>query len=140
MLPEDDSGEASVRELALGEGSGDDFAAYTDGAELPMVLGWQGGYMITPRVRIEAREGDPDNACYKVRLANQVEQGWVGPGMVTHLMFARQGDAFYSDPVNDLLTYQVEELSGQELRLDVSAEGIDVDEEMSVTVTLLPPE
>ena len=136
VLPEDGDPGGPARALALGQGEPDAFVSYQAGQPVQMVLGWQGGYMITPRVRVEAFEGDPEDACWLVRLTNDMADVEVLPGAAVQLRFQRHGDAFYSDAINNLLAYERDVLDGQSLAMDLTARGIGVDESISITVTL----
>ncbi len=95
VAPEELDGEAvPARELALGEGDPTTFEPYSEGETVALQLGWQGGFMITPRLRVQALPGDPDSNCWQLRLNNEMDDpaAEVAPGVVAQLLFERHGD------------------------------------------------
>ncbi len=136
VLPTEGAMVPPPRAMVLGEGTPEAFVPYTDGQTVSLRLGFQGGYMLTPRVRVAALKGDGDSACWQVDLNNEMALDWVGPGLVAQLLFERHGDAFYSGVMNNLINYDKQQLQGQPLTMDVTTSGIDIDETFSVSVIL----
>lgn len=115
----------ATRKILVGSGDGADFVAYVEGQDVSLVLGYQGGYMITPTVRIPIVSGDGVEACWQARLENAlVEGGDVVPGLLSHVFFERSGDALEAGPFNDLLGGAPGPLQNKTLVLTVTVTGL----------------
>jgi hypothetical protein len=128
---------AETRAVALGVGGSAAFRAFQDGEETEIVRGFQGGYMITPTVRVEAMGDSRDEVCLHVLLENALmEGGDVGPGMLAQVMFMRSGDFFYVDSIYDLLGYDLDPLEGKTLLLSAAVSGVGFGGTHAVTLRL----
>jgi hypothetical protein len=137
IVDEGSGGMAETRAVALGLGGSAAFRAFQDGEEAEIVRGFQGGYMITPTVRIEASGDSRDEACLHVRLENALTDGGdVGPGTLAQVMFFRSGDFFYVDSIYDLLGYDLDPLEGKTLLLSASVSGLGFGGTQAVTLRL----
>ena len=114
------------------------FEAYPDGGETRLIAGAQGGYMLQPAIRVEALPGDPDELCVAYRVSNASPDAEVTSGFEIAVRLARDGDFFYSQPVDDFLSFNFFELEGAELTLEVTVVGETFQGSESVTLTLLP--
>jgi len=59
--------------LVIGEGGPNDFRAIVDGASEELVLGSQGGYMVTPVLRIDSQMLGTDGSCPTLDVTHLVE-------------------------------------------------------------------
>jgi hypothetical protein len=117
---------AAIREVTLG--SGDPFVAYADAEAVQLIRGYQGGYMVTPSIRVAASAGDGERACLRVALENAFDDGGDGPaspGVLAMLVFERRGDQLCVDDLYDLLGLDRSALTGRTLALTVRVTGTD---------------
>jgi len=125
--------EAGDRELSIGAGQGADFEPYTDGMEVPIVRGPQGGYMIIPVLRVPALADT--EGCSVV----DIDHGDVGegifPGHKANLLFTQIGGHLYTGHIYDLLAFEPALLDGTQLTLQVRVTGV-IAGEKQVTITL----
>lgn len=127
----------SAREVLLGKGSGAAFQAYAEGEEAELIAGFQGGYMITPTVRVEAAGDMRAEACFRVWLQNTIVEGAeVGPGTLSYVVFTRSGDFFDVESLFDLLGFEADALSGKTLLLKAKVSGVGFTGEREVTLRL----
>ncbi len=129
---------AETRTLTIGDESG----PWTDGQEVPLIWGGQGGIMVTPVLRIE---GDPapgeDTLCVLVTLVNETDIEEAAPGL-ERLRILEAGDGgWVSEPLEDFLGFAPSPFVGQELTLEVTVVDQDSTFEASgsVTITLAAP-
>jgi hypothetical protein len=89
--------------VEIGEvGADGSFVAWTDDQMLPIVYGFQGGYMLTPRIRVSAPSLAGDTTCLRIEVQNLDVPV---PGGTDGATFERQPDGSYlSYPLNDLLS------------------------------------
>ncbi len=116
-----DSSEARVTELGVVDRG--EFILLEDGASVPLVAGFQGGYMLTPAVRVEAHDGDPDTMCASVSITNELDEGApqeIDPGVLGFIELERRGEVLESGYLDDLLTYDATEALGLELELSAT--------------------
>lgn len=114
------------RLVAIGSRDDTGFSAYEDGQELELILGFQGGYMITPAVRVEAAAGDPDRVCVSIRLTHALLDGdapGLSPGLMLQAWLDRTADGFVSGTIDDLLELDPAPLDGHLLSLGVEVGG-----------------
>ena len=124
--------------LTVGQGSGSSFVALEDGDVATFVLGFQGGYMITPVLRLPL-VGEQPSLCLEVVIAHQIVDGPtddVSAGLFQYARFERGVDGFESAPVSDLLAYDPGLLEGRSLSLDVTVRGSEVTGSRSVVLLL----
>jgi hypothetical protein len=120
-----DGGIAEDRAVVAGQGSGDSFVPYEDGGATDIIAGFQGGFMITPTIRVEAGTESGDRICALVRLTHRLESGdAIVTGVDRMVVLRRQGSYFYSDAINDLLSSDRSRLVDQTLLLDVEVRGV----------------
>jgi hypothetical protein len=134
---EGNGGTPVAREVTLGTGSGATFRAYEESEETELIAGFQGGYMITPTVRVEAAGDTRPEACFRVWLQNTIVEGAeVGPGTLSYVVFTRSGDYFYVAPLFDLLGYEADPLRGKTLLLSAEVSGSEFEGSRDVTLRL----
>jgi hypothetical protein len=132
-----EGGVVEAREVELGLGGVNAFRAFQDGEETEIVRGFQGGYMITPTVRVEAAGDTREEACFRVHFANVlVEGGEVGPGTLSQVMFTQSGEFFYVDALFDLLGYDLGDLEEKTLLLSATVSGVGFEGKRDVTLRL----
>ena len=116
-------------EAELGVLSGERFVPLADGDSVVLYRGHQGGFMITPAVRIPAGGVAGDSICTTVHLINRAvdEDVAVTPGLRIQVRLARKGMHFESGYFDNLLAYEEEGLLGRELdvRAIVDPEGMN---------------
>jgi hypothetical protein len=117
-------GTEEPRALAVGTGSAPSFHAYEEGEVVDLIKGYQGGYMITPSMRVDAAGDMRDEACFQVRIENALEEGGdVVPGLKSYVLFERSGEAFYIESLYDLLAMDAEILREKTLLLKATVRG-----------------
>lgn len=114
-------GASGVTPVTLGTSDGANFEPYVDGASIPLVLGLQGGYMITPTLRIETLPDDPESFCLAVSVTHAMAGAEISPGFQGTFQFTRRGDAAYTTEVFDLLSYN-DAIRGQSLSLTLAVD------------------
>jgi hypothetical protein len=125
------------RTLTIGAGEDLAFMPYTPGATAPVIMGFQGGAMITPTLRIPALPGDGASLCLRVELANRLSDGGeVFPGVMTDFTFTRVGDAFEAANIFDQLGFSTSDFVGKTLILDANVIGVTFRASASATLTL----
>lgn len=137
VAEEGSAGAVEARAVALGVGGSAAFRAFQDGEETELISGFQGGYMITPAVRVEAAGDSRAEACFRVRLENALmEGGEVGPGTLSQVIFARSGAFFYVESLYDLLGYDSGPLEGKTLLLSATVSGVGFEGTQALTLRL----
>ena len=134
-------GPAEPRTVEIGELVDGAFHPYQDGDALPLVQGLQGGFMITPSVRISAAEDDPARLCVEVALENDILDGEapdLAAGVTISLWVEAEGDHLVSGAIDDLLDLDPEPLVGKTLALTCTVDG-PVSGSRHVEVMLLSP-
>ncbi|NUQ79673.1 MAG: hypothetical protein HUU21_39710 [Polyangiaceae bacterium] len=137
-VADEGGGEAmESREVALGVWEAGSFRAFQNGEEAELIAGFQGGYMITPAVRVEAAGDSSAEACFRVRLENALmEGGEVGPGTLSQVVFARSGDFYYVESLYNLLGYDSGPLQGKTLLLSATVSGVGFEGTQALTLRL----
>lgn len=110
----------STRDLAVGDGAGATFTPWVDGGGATLESGFQGGYMLTPTLRVAGAPGDGDSLCLRVRIQHTDPEGPL-PSLLADRAFTRDGDAFYAQDLSDLLAFSRDELAGHEVHFAFSA-------------------
>ncbi len=137
VAEEDSGGALEARAVALGVGGAGSFRSFQDGEEAELVGGFQGGYMITPAVRVEAAGDSRDEACFQVHLENALmEGGEVVPGALVNATFTRSGGFFYVDSLYDLLGFEPGSLQGKTLLLSATVSGVGFEGTQAVSIRL----
>lgn len=132
-----DAGTRAPRAAVLGEGSGASFQAYEAGQKVTLVSGFQGGYMVTPSVRVDAAGGAGAEACFQVSIKNvltDVED--VAPGLQTYVTFAKSGEFFDVEGIWDLIAMDDDPLHGKTLVLKATVTGQDFEATGEATVVI----
>jgi hypothetical protein len=131
-------GEATAaRALQIGVVGPSGFVPLADGDAMALILGYQGGYMVTPSLRVEAIDGESAGVCCRLELVNTVAGAPdIAPGLRGNLLLERQGGYLQSGYLNNLLSFEREPLLGKALELDVHlvAGGFVADAALSVTL------
>ena len=132
----------TTRQIAIGTGTGADFAPYAAGQTADLWHGNQGLNMITPSIQVEALPSDGDDACLRVRLDNDY-QGAIPdvPDAVdsvqANVHFRRQGSSFVSEGyVYDAFSYSRDLLIGVDLEITATVQGPGFQGTTTVHVTL----
>lgn len=129
---------AETRTLTIGDSSG----PWTDGQEVPLVWGGQGGIMITPVLRIEGGATPSDEPlCVLVTLVNETDVEEAAPGLERLRVLDARDGGWESDPLEDFLGFAPSPFIGQQLTIEVTVVDQDSTFEAtgSVTVTLAAP-
>jgi len=127
----------TTRTVTLGAGAGVAFAPWGDGVTVPVVMGFQGGAMITPTVRVPALPSEADTVCLRVELRNTLsDASEVLPGVVADIIFVRAGDSFEAANLFDLLGYDAGTMRGKTLVLAVDVIGATFTATTAVDVVL----
>ena len=125
------------RTLTIGAGEDAAFTPWTAGASVPVIMGFQGGAMITPTLRIPALPSDGATLCLRVELRNRLSDGSdVFPGVMTDFTFTRVGDVFEAANIFDQLGFSASDVVGKTLVLDADVIGVTFRANASVTLTL----
>ncbi|MEM9074796.1 MAG: hypothetical protein AAGE52_40240 [Myxococcota bacterium] len=94
------------------------FTPWADEDEQTLILGFQGGWMVQPTLRINALADDPASLCTTVRLSNESDAR-VESGLELARESTRVGDHHYFGPINNLLNDEVDGLINADLTVDV---------------------
>lgn len=131
---------AAVVEDALvlglaGAGAGG-FEPLADGAPVELVLGSQGGWMITPVLAVDRAKMAGDGACAQVAV--EVDLGAAEPVRfeLTVPELAGSDDHFYSDPLPVFLSYDLAELEQRQVLITAAFVDDEVASSCQVAVHL----
>lgn len=114
-----------------------EFVAYVNGGETPIVFGFQGGYMVTPIIRVAAEAGDPPMPCFNIRIDNELDPPGSAPD-VDFSMVARAEDGVYQlEGITNFLGNLRADLIGRTLTMDIDvvADGFTIEETIQVVLT-----
>jgi len=123
--------------LSLGLVGGGSFQPVADGAAMELVLGSQGGWMITPILAVDRRMMASDGAC--VHVAVEVDLGGGDAPIAFDITLPELGgteDHFYSEPLPVFLSYDVAALDGRAASITAVHEDDDVASTCQVAVEL----
>jgi len=129
---------AETRALTIGDAAG----PWTDGQEVPLVYGGQGGIMVTPVIRVEGDPAPDDPPlCVLVTLVNETDIAEAAPGLERLRVLTATDDGWESDALEDFLGFSPSPFVGQELTIRVTVVDEDSTFEAvgSVTITLAAP-
>lgn len=113
------------RTATLGTGDGASFTPWSDGAAATVVMGFQGGAMLTPTLRVPALPTEGDTICLRVELQNSLtDASEVLPGGITEVTFVRVGEDFEAAYVYDQLGFDAASLRGKTLVLVATVTGV----------------
>ncbi|MEM1413934.1 MAG: hypothetical protein AAGH15_03500 [Myxococcota bacterium] len=106
-----------------GYGTGGDLADWAEGETVPLVFGFQGGYMLQPVVTVEGEDLD----CGTVRLRATVAGEVVAEGAAAVVFFPNETGPLesVSVPVDVLLGFELDALVGNEATFELSVETPD---------------
>lgn len=124
-----------TRALAVGDGAGATFTPWVDGSKASLEAGFQGGYMLTPTLRVSASPGDGDSLCLRVRITHTDPEG-ILPSLLADRAFTRDGDAHYAQELSDLLAFSRDELAGHEVHFAFAAWSATEAAATELTLTL----
>jgi phosphinothricin acetyltransferase len=121
-------GAAADGALAIGFGDGGDFEAAGSSNTLPLIMGSQGGWMVTPVARLDGSKIDGTD-CPRLTLSMTVE-GFSLPTIYDlRTAFHEDDGNWYCDPVPLFLAFEVAEVEGHAAALTASiTNGDDADE------------
>lgn len=126
-----------ARTLTIGAGEDAAFTPYEAGATAPVIMGFQGGAMITPTLRVPALPGDGATLCLRVELLNRLSDGGeVLPGVMTDFTFTRVGDTFEAANIYDQLGFSASAFVGKTLIVNANVIGVTFRASTSATLTL----
>lgn len=115
------------------------FEAWQDDDLVPIILGFQGGYMVTPVLRFPAEEDSEDTRCVSVVVRNFGE-GLDGSGLNILETATRDGDYFYIDPLDNFLSRNPGVLHERRMRMQVTVRDEDFQSELEVTIEMVDPD
>jgi len=125
------------RAITVGAGEGASFAPWSDGATATVIMGFQGGAMITPTIRVTALATEGESVCLRVALRNTLsDASEVFPGVVADITFVRVGDLFEAANLFDQLGFDAAALRGKTLMLVVDVTGVTFNGSASVSLLL----
>lgn len=128
--------------MEIGDASSGELVPYSNGGAVELVLGNQGSMMITPWVRVDALEGDAEEACFVVRLENEMEGPLAeDPDAVKsnqfNVQFLRKGSFFLSDgALYHPFSWDRETLAGEKMKLTANVRGDGFEGTKSVNIVL----
>ena len=120
-----------------GGGDGGGFQPVADGASLELVLGSQGGWMITPVLAVDRSMMASDGAC--VHVAVEVDLGAGGQPIAYQVILPEIGGTdlhFYSEPLPVFLSYDLTELDGRTATITAVVTDDDVASSCQVAALL----
>lgn len=131
-------GERSVR---VGDGLPPGFVPYVEAGSATLIVGPQGGTMITPVLRVEAKPGETEGHCWRTTIKNTYDPSVAAPedadGLVVPIPYVLSEGAYYSDgAVWDLFSYDATTLRGSRLTLSATVEGADFTATETVKIDL----
>jgi hypothetical protein len=125
------------RALTLGSGAEESFAPWSDGSSATVLMGFQGGAMITPTLRVPALATEGETICLRVALTNTLSGGSTPfPELTTEITFQRVGDVFEAANLYDQLGFDASALRGQTLVLVVEVIGVTFTATSTVSLVL----
>jgi hypothetical protein len=123
--------------LALGLAGAGRFEPVAEGAAMELVLGSQGGWMITPILAVDRRMMASDGACVHVTVEVDLDGGDAPITFdVTVPELGGTDDHFYSEPLPVFLSYDVAALEGRRATITAVLEDDDVASSCQVAVEL----
>jgi len=129
---------AETRTLTIGDESG----PWTDGQEVPLVWGGQGGIMVTPVLRVDgAPMAGDEPLCVLVTLVNETDVEEAAPGLERLRVLRASDGGWESEPIEDFLGFAPSPFVGQELTIDVTVvdQASTFEATGAVTITLVEP-
>jgi hypothetical protein len=111
--------------LAIGLESDDTFAPLVDGGMVELVMGAQGGWMITPTLRVDGDAMLGGEPCPIAIFDSAVAEGGPTLSQTMPLLFVRQGEGepWYSSVVPLFLSLDVDELEGKSASFGVTIDN-----------------
>ena len=122
-----DSSSNETREVEIGEQTASGFVPWSDGQDVRLQTGGQGGTMVVVALRVPAAAADGDQTCWVVTLDNEVagaDAGEIGD-LKSAYVFLRDSEHMQVDGIYDLLGYGSDGLADHQLTLgaEVNAAG-----------------
>ena len=134
----EDPSPGPVRAAVVGtQGPNDSFVPYVDGGETPLIFGLQGGYMVTPIIRIPVEAGDDPAPCFTVRVENDLDPPGSAPDLEFSTITRAENGTYEIVGITNFLGNVRRDLVGRTLTMDISvvADGFHVDETIQVVLT-----
>ena len=123
------------RSVEIGDITSGDFQQYADGGTIALRKGNQGLFMITPAIRVEARPGDGDEACFRVNLDSAF--GNVPVGLLANVHFLKNGAFLESDgAIYEPLSSSSDKVEGVTGTLTATVKGEGFQGVRSITLTI----
>lgn len=129
----------TARSAEIGSYDGDgNFVAYMDGGETPLIFGFQGGYMVTPVIRVPALAGDTPTPCFNIRIDNELDPAGSAPDLDFSMIGEAEDGMYTLEGISNFLGNVRRDLVGRTLTMDVDivADGFTVEE--TIQVVLIP--
>lgn len=115
-----------------------DFLTYVDGGETPLIFGLQGGYMVTPVVRIPAEASDDATRCFNVRIENELDPPGSAPDLELSLIASAEDGVYTLEGLANFLGNLRRDLIGRSLTMTIEIRGRDVAVDETIQVVLTP--
>jgi len=135
--PDPSTPPAETRALTIGDEAG----AWTDGQEVPLVYGGQGGIMVTPVLRVEGTPVDDTPLCALVTIVHDTTIEEAAPGLERLQVLEPTDTGWESQALEDFLGFSPSPFVGEELTIRVTV--IDEDSTFEavgeVTIVLAAP-
>ena len=128
--------EPAAHALAIGTGSGADFRPIGDAGSLELVLGSQGGWMVTPTLEVDLLAMASDRVCVALRVEADLGAGEAPLLDVLLGELGESGDRWYSDPLQVFLSYDLAALEGRSATLVATFRDDDLVATSQVSVLL----
>ena len=115
---------------------GGDFVPYVNGGETPLVFGFQGGYMVTPAIRIPAEASDGPTPCFTIRVDNELDPPGSAPDL-EFSTFTSVDSGMYEINITNFLGNVRRDLIGRTLTMDIRvvADGFAIEDTIQVVLT-----
>jgi hypothetical protein len=135
--PDPSTPPAETRALTIGDEAG----PWTDGQEVPLIFGGQGGIMVTPILRVDGAPVDDAPLCVLVTLVNDTTVEEASPGLERLQVLDPTETGWESRPLEDFLGFSPSPFVGEELtvRVTVVDEASTFEATGEVTIVLAAP-
>ena len=112
------------------------FVAYVDGDEASLILGLQGGYMVTPVIRIPAEADDEPRPCFNVVVENELDPPGSAPDLEFATISVAEDGMYELNGILNFLGNLRRDLLGRTLtmNIEVLANGFTVEETIQVVL------
>lgn len=133
----EDLSPGAARAAEIGTYEDGEFVAYVDGGETPLVFGFQGGYMVTPVIRIPAEADDDPAPCFNIRIENELDPAGSSIDLEFSMLASAEDGMYNLEGITNFLGNVRRDLVGRTLTMDIEvvADGFTVDETIQVVLT-----